>query len=51
MVRMAKPSHPGAFFRVYIIETVTDAAWKTEGDIQVQPYVPKAKTESQPKLF
>ena len=51
MVRMAKPSHPRVFIRMYIIESVIDAAWKTEGDIQVQPYVPKAKTEPQPKLF
>jgi hypothetical protein len=51
MVRMAKPFHPRAFIRMYIIESVTDAAWKREGENQVQPYVPKTKTEPQPKLF
>ena len=50
-VGMAKPSHPRAFIRMYIIESVTDAAGKREGEIQVQPYAPKTKTEPQPKLF
>jgi antitoxin HigA-1 len=106
MTRMAKPSHPGQFIRMEIIEpmalSVTGAAKvlgvtrpalsallntraalspemalriekafgvkmdtlmrmqtsfeiaearKREGDIQVQPYVPKTKTGPQPKLI